>query len=76
MPIKEHDSVVLARPLPEHGLQPGDVGAVVFVHRNSEAYEVEFIAGDGQAVGVVTLKPEEIRRLDPSDILHARRISA
>jgi len=41
MPIKEHDSVVLSRPLPEHGLQIGDVGAVVFVHRNNEAYEVE-----------------------------------
>lgn len=76
MPIKEHDSVVLSRQLPEHGLQTGDVGAVVFVHRNSEAYEVEFVAGDGKTVGVVTLKPEDIRRLDASEILHARRISA
>lgn len=76
MPIKEHDSVVLSRPLPEHGLQSGDVGAVVFVHRNNEAYEVEFIAGDGNAVGVMTLKLEDIRRLDASEILHARRSSA
>jgi hypothetical protein len=53
-----------------------DVGAVVFVHRNNEAYEVEFIAGDGNTVGVVTLKPEDIRRLDASEIRHARRISA
>jgi hypothetical protein len=59
-----HDSVVLSRPLPEHGLQIGDIGAVVFVHRNNEAYEVEFIAGDGNTAGVVTLKPEDIRRLD------------
>ena len=36
MLIKEHDSVALSRSLPEHGLQIGDVGAVVFVHRNSE----------------------------------------
>jgi hypothetical protein len=76
MPIKEHDSVVLSRPLPEHGLQIGDVGAVVFVHRDSEAYEVEFVSGDGKTVGVVTLKPEDIRRLDAREILHARRISA
>ena len=76
MLIKEHDSVALSRSLPEHGLQIGDVGAVVFVHRNNEAYEVEFIAGDGKTVGVVTLKPEDIRRLDASEILHARRISA
>lgn len=76
MPIKEHDSVVLCRPLPEHGLRVGDVGAIVFVHRESAAYEVEFIAGDGNTVGVVTLKPEDIRCLDASEILHARRISA
>jgi hypothetical protein len=46
------------------------------VHRNNEAYEVEFIAGDGKTVGVVTLKPKDIRPLDASEILHARRISA
>jgi hypothetical protein len=76
MPIKEHDFVVLFRPLPEHGLQIGDVGAIVFVHYNNEAYEVEFIASDGNTVGVMTLKTEDIRRLDASEILHARRISA
>ena len=76
LPIKEHDSAVLSRPLPEHGLLIGVVNAVVFVHRNNEAYEVEFIAGDGNTVGVVTLKPEAIRRLDASETLHARRISA
>jgi Domain of unknown function (DUF4926) len=63
MLIKEHDSVALSRSLPEHGLQIGNVGAVVFVHRNSEAYEVEFVAGDGKAVRIVTLKQENIRRL-------------
>ena len=51
MLIKEHDSVALSRSLPEHGLQIGDVGAVVFVHRNSEAYEVEFVTGGGVAKG-------------------------
>jgi len=76
MPIEEHDSVVLSRPLPEHGLQIGGVGTVVFVHRNNEAYEVESVAGDGKTVGVVTLKPEDIRRLDASEMLQARRISA
>jgi len=63
MLIKEHDSVALSRSLPEHGLQIGDVGAVVFVHRNSEAYEVEFIASDGKTVGVVTVRQVDIRRL-------------
>ncbi len=76
MPLKENDHVVLSRPLPEYGLRIGDIGAVVFVHCNSEAYKVEFVAGDGKTLGVVTLKPDDIRRLDTSDILYARRISA
>jgi hypothetical protein len=76
MPMKEHDSVVLTRPVPEHGLQVGDVGAVVFVYRSGEAYEVEFIAGDGSTLSVVTLSPDDVRRLDAGEILHARRISA
>jgi hypothetical protein len=63
MLIKEHDSVVLSRPLSEHGLQIGEVGAVVFVHRTSEAYEIEFVAGYRKTVGFVTLKQENIRRL-------------
>jgi len=76
MAIKEHDSVVLARPLPDHGLQTGDIGAVVFVHRDGKAYEVEFVAGDGATLGLVTLKPEDIRPLDGAEIPHARRVSA
>jgi hypothetical protein len=76
MAIKEHDSVVLARPLPDHGLQAGDIGAVVFVHREGEAYEVEFVAGDGSTLGLVTLTPEDIRPLDAAEIPHARRVSA
>jgi hypothetical protein len=58
MPLKENDHVVLSRPLPEYGLRIGDIGAVVFVHCNSEAYKVEFVAGDGKTLGVVTLKPD------------------
>lgn len=76
MAIKEHDSVVLAKPLPDHGLQAGDIGAVVFVHGDGRAYEVEFVAGDGTTLGLVTLKPEDVRPLDAAEILHARRISA
>jgi Domain of unknown function (DUF4926) len=76
MQIREHDTVVLSKALLELGLETGDIGAVVHVHGEGEAYEVEFVAGDGCTLGLVTLKPEEIRRLDARDILHARSISA
>ena len=36
--IEEHSSVVLTEPLPAAGLEAGDVGVVVHVHRNGEAF--------------------------------------
>lgn len=39
-------------------------------------FEVEFMTGDGRTVGVLTLGASEIRKLDGSEILHARRVSA
>jgi len=74
--MNEHDTVVLTRPLPDHGLQIGDVGAIVHIYGEQQAFEVEFVSGDGKTVAVVTLKPGDVRRLAESEILHARRISA
>ena len=34
--IKEHDCVVLTNDLPEEGLEAGDVGTVVHIHKNGE----------------------------------------
>ena len=48
--IKEHDCVVLTHDIPEEGLQTGDVGTVVHVHRQGEAYEIEFSTLTGQTV--------------------------
>ena len=38
--IAEHASIVLTVDIPAAGLEAGDVGVVVHVHRNGEAYEV------------------------------------
>jgi hypothetical protein len=38
--------------------------------------EVEFVTGDGRTVGVVTLEPAALRKLDAGEILHTRRVSA
>ena len=74
--MNEHDPVVLTRSLPDHGLQAGDIGAIVHVYPDQQSYEVEFISGAGETVAVVTLNPTDVRRLDDSEILHARRIPA
>ncbi len=73
--MKELDSVVLTRDLPEHGLKKGDIGTVVLVHGDGAGYEVEFMALDGETMAVVSLPAEEVRPADRRDIPHARRIA-
>lgn len=76
MTPKEHEMVVLVPSLPEHGLQAGDIGTVVDVRGDGAEFEVEFMTGDGRTVGVFTLGASDIRKLDGSEILHSRRVSA
>ena len=41
--IKEHDAVVLLNAVQAEALLPGDVGTVVHVYRDGQAFEVEFV---------------------------------
>lgn len=74
--IKEHQRVVLKSPVSDKGLEAGDVGTVVHVYRDGEAYEVEFVALDGQTVAVATLEGSELRPVSPREIPHARELVA
>ena len=40
--IKEHDRVVLLNDITDEGLKAGDVGPVVHVYRQGEAFEPEW----------------------------------
>jgi hypothetical protein len=73
--IREHDRVVLTADLPGEKLAEGDVGTVVHVYRGGEAYEVEFVALDGETVAVVTLERSQIRPVARREITHARRVA-
>ncbi len=70
--LKEHASVVLTQDLPAVGLEAGDVGVVVHVHRGGEAYEVEFLSLDGATVAVETLSAGQVRAANRRDIPHVR----
>jgi hypothetical protein len=70
--IKEHDRVVLLKNLSDEGLQKGDVGTVVHIHRHGEAFEVEFMTLAGDTVGVVTLEASDVREVTSSDLTHVR----
>lgn len=72
--IRELDSVVLNTDLPEYGLQEGDIGTVVLVHRDGEGFEVEFVALDGETMAVISLFPSQIRSIGQREIAHARKV--
>ena len=73
--IKEHDRVVLKTPMPAEGFEEGDVGTVVHVYKDGEAYEVEFVALDGHTAAVVTLEAAQVRPISARDITHTRELS-
>lgn len=74
--IRELDTVVLSRDLPEHGLKRGDIGTVVHCYKSEEAFEVEFITGQGKTVAIVTLSNEDVRSMLAKEILHVRQLKA
>ena len=53
--IKEHDTVVLLDDLDQHGLEAGDIGAVVHCYPGDQGYEVEFVTFSGQTAALVTI---------------------
>lgn len=75
MKIQDLDTVVLTHSISEHALKKGDVGAVVHVYGDGEGYEVEFVTAAGNTVAVVTLQPEDVRRMASTEILHARELA-
>ncbi len=50
--INEHDRLVLTTDLPNEKLAAGDVGTVIHVYGEENAFEVEFVALDGETVAV------------------------
>ena len=74
--IHEHDCVVLTADVPAAGMMAGDVGTVVHVHRNGEAFEVEFVTLTGATVAVATVPGDRLRPVSQHDINHVRVLSA
>ncbi|MBI2918354.1 MAG: DUF4926 domain-containing protein [Chloroflexi bacterium] len=70
--LREHDRVILTQNLPKEGLQAGDVGVIVHVYRQGTAFEVEFLALDGNTLAVATVMDSQVRRVTARDVSHAR----
>src|SRR5207244_4324534 len=72
--LKEHERVVLLTPIAGEGLEAGDVGTIVYIYRDGQAYEVEFVALDGHTRAVATVEGHQVRAVSPRDMTHAREI--
>ena len=73
--IQELDIAVLTHDIEEHGLKKGDVGAVVHCYLDEQAFEVEFVTGEGSTAAVLTLSSADIRPMGKSEILHTREFA-
>jgi hypothetical protein len=74
--MQEHERVVLKTPVPSEGLETGDVGTIVHVHRDGKACEVEFLTLVGRTAAVVTLEAAQVRPVGHREITHARQLAA
>lgn len=75
MTVRELDTVVLERDLPEHGLRRGDLGAVVHVDRD-ETLDVEFVRLSGQTQALVHLVATDVRPVEDADLPAVRTADA
>ncbi len=73
--IEELDVVVLRREVKEHGLVADDTGTVVHCYADGLAYEVEFLAADGDTIALLTLKKDDVRSLQAGEIFHVRELA-
>ncbi len=73
--INELDVVALTKDLPSEGLNQGDVGTVAHVHGKGDAFEVEFVALDGETIALLTLPADAVRAVRPREIAHVREVA-
>lgn len=59
--IKLLDVVALTQDVPEHNLKRGDIGTIVEILSNGEAYEVEFSNTNGQMSKCVSFLASQLR---------------
>lgn len=74
--LADRDNVVLLADLPSHRLLAGDVGVVVHVYRDRQAFEVEFARYDGSSSSTATLAADQLRLAGPRDMPHVRELPA
>jgi hypothetical protein len=63
MKFNELESVKTLKDFPEEGVRVGDIGTIVMVFAlPNEAYEVEFVNGDGTTRTMFAITPENLEK--------------
>ncbi|MBI4310761.1 MAG: DUF4926 domain-containing protein [Chloroflexi bacterium] len=70
--FREHELIILTEDIAEEGLEAGDVGTIIHIHRKGAAFEVEFQAVDGHTVAIATVLASQLRPVSSRDVSHAR----
>ncbi|MEE4600993.1 MAG: DUF4926 domain-containing protein [Desulfobacteraceae bacterium] len=72
--------VILLKDIAEENVIAGDMGTVVEFHPATEeypeGYEVEFFAGNGDTIAVVSVPTTALRAATRQDVLHVRQLNA
>jgi hypothetical protein len=79
--IREHDTVILTRDIPEAKLRAGDVGVVIHLHRSAGedvpvGYMLEIFSVDGASLDEVSVPADSVRAAEPTDRAAARPLAA
>ncbi len=75
-PLTLLETVIATVDLPAEQVMAGDLGGIVEVYTTPAlAYEVEFVNPDGTTRALVTLLPEQVRRLEPTDVITTRSLT-
>ena len=73
--LQEHDLVALTRAVPEDGLEAGDIGTIIAVHRGGEGFTVEFMTIGGKTVAIATVEAAAVRPIKEREIASARLVA-
>ncbi len=69
------ETIIATVNIPDQRVLAGDLGTIVEVYADpTPAYDIEFVNADGSTRALVTLSPDQIRRLSPADVLTTRQL--
>lgn len=67
------EQIVILIDVPEYDVRAGDLGTVVEIYETpSSALEIEFVNPDGTTRALLTVSPEQVRRITHADIFAIR----